>query len=146
MKSSFNSTRGISARTAASLSLLAASLFLFASSLLAAQEPGPEADGVYSCGKTVDSKYKELGKLELKRKTYRTWSVGDSREKADFNPFKTDGKGRIEWSMAFNFLDSYSHMAGHPSEYSADAKGTPSILINYSQDHSATYMYCTKEK
>jgi hypothetical protein len=145
MKLSFNLFRRVFGRAAASLFLVAVSLVLFASSLLAAQEPGPEADGVYSCGKTVDSKYKELGMLELKGKTYRTWSAGDSKEKADFNSFTTDGKGRIEWSVAFHFLDSDSHMGGR-SEYSVDAKKAPSILINYSEKHETAFMICTKEK
>ncbi len=117
--------------------------------LLAAVEPGPEADGVYSCGKgDKASKYVELGKLELKGRTYRTWSKEDTlpHEKREFYSFKTNGKGKIEWSMAFGFLGSSTHMAGGTTEYSVGADGKPTILINYSENHSSTFMICTKEK
>jgi hypothetical protein len=136
-------------RRPTSTSLLLLSLFLFVSTLLVkAVEPGPEADGIYSCGKEVKGKYTELGKLEIKGKTYATYSENDkvSKEKKSFDSFKTDSKGRIEWSMAFNFLDSSTHMAGGTSEYSVDKDGKPSVLINYSENHTATFMICTKEK
>src|SRR5437870_1313182 len=65
-------------RRATSASLLLVSLFLLASTLLIkAVEPGPEADGIYSCGKEVKGKYVELGKLEIKGKTYATYSEED---------------------------------------------------------------------
>jgi hypothetical protein len=122
----------------------------FAITLLAAvKEPGSEADGVYSCGKgDKQGKYVELGKLELKGRNYRTWSTKDTLppEKREFHSFKADGKGRIEWSTAFGFLGSSTHMAGGTSEYYLDEKGNPSILINYSENHSQTSMICTKEK
>jgi hypothetical protein len=117
--------------------------------LFAAAEPGPEADGVYGCGKGgKDKKYVELGKLEIKGRTYRTWSTKDTlpHEKREFQSFKTDGKGKIEWSVAFDFLGSNTHMAGGTSEYSVGADGKPSILINYSENHSGTFMICSKEK
>src|SRR5436190_22385121 len=84
----------------------------FALTLLAAVKPRPEADGVYSCGKgDKDKKYVELGKLELKGRTYRTWSTKDTlpHEKREFQSFKTNGRGKIEWSMAFDFLSHNTH-------------------------------------
>lgn len=136
-------------RRTISASLLLPVLFLFVSTLLVqAGEPGPEADGIYSCGKEVKGTYKELGKLEIRGKTFATYSEDDkvSKEKKSFNPFTIDGKGRIQWSMAFNFLGSNTHMAGGTSEYSIGKDGTPSFLINYSENHSPTFMTCTKEK
>ena len=132
----------------ASGAILLSSLLL-ASALFAGKnvDPGPEADGIYSCGKEVKGKYEELGKLEIKGKTYATYSEKDpvSKEKKSLDPFTTDGKGHIKWSMAFNFLDSSTHMDG-ASEYFIDDAGTPSILVNYSENHHPTFMICSKEK
>jgi hypothetical protein len=110
-------------------------------------EPGPEADGVYSCGKGDKDKYVELGKLELNGRTYRTWSEKDTLppEKREFRSFKTDGKGNIQWAEAFSFLGHNTHMAGGTSTYSAGSGEKPSILINYSENHAATFMICQKE-
>jgi hypothetical protein len=122
-------------------------LFAFAFTLLAAMEPGPEADGVYSCGKSDKDKYVELGKLELKGRTYRTWSEKDTlpSEKREFRSFKTDGKGNIQWAEAFAFLSHDAHIAGGTSTYSVGSGEKPSILINYSENHATTFMVCQKE-
>ena len=138
-----------SSRSANMLCLVLFSLLLFASVLLAGKvaDPGPEADGVYSCGKEVKGKYAELGKLEIKAKTYATYSETDpvSKEKKAFSDFTTDGRGHIKWSMAFQFLDSSTQIDG-ASEYFISDGGMPSILVNYSENHHPTFMTCTKEK
>jgi hypothetical protein len=132
-------------KTIASFRVIVFSLFLFASGLLAA-EPGPEADGVYSCGKEEKGKYVELGKLEIKGKTYATYSEQDiSKEKKSFAPFTTDEKGNISFRTHFNFLNSYAQLSGS-SQYSVGKDGIPTIMVNYGQDHRATFMICTKEK
>ena len=137
-------------RAATSFSLLTLSVLFFGSTLVAGKiaEPGLEADGVYSCGKEVSGKFVELGKLELKGRTYRTFSPGDTlpKEKKEFYSFTTDGKGRLQWSASFGFLSHSTHMAGGTSTYSLDDTGNPSILINYSDNHAPTFMICSKEK
>jgi hypothetical protein len=137
-----------SIRSAAAVSLLLMAGLLFASTLLAGKsaEPGPEADGVYSCGKTPKGKYVDLGKLEIKGRTYATYSKDDPKETRRFDSFTADASGRLVWSVGFNFLSWSAHMAGGTSTYSVDAKGKPSILINYSDDHNPTFMTCTKDQ
>src|SRR4051794_24226777 len=86
-----------SIRSAAAGSLLLMASLLFAPTLLAGKtaEPGPEADGVYSCGKTVKGKYVDLGKLDIKGKTYATYEEKDPKEKRQFDSFSADGSGRV---------------------------------------------------
>jgi len=137
-----------SVRSAAAGTVLLMAGLLFGSTLLASKsaEPGPEADGVYSCGKTIKDKYVDLGKLEIKGRTYATYSKEDPKEKRRFDSFTADASGRVVWSVGFNFLSWSAHMAGGTSTYSVDAKGKPSILINYSDDHNPTFMTCTKDE
>src|SRR3954471_12165055 len=129
-----------SIRSAAAGFLLLIAGLLFGSTLLAGKtaEPGPEADGVYSCGKTIKGKYVDLGKLEIKGKTFATYSKGDPKENRRFDSFTADASGRIVRRVGLNFLSWSAHMAGGTSPYSVDEKGKPSILINYSDDHNPT--------
>ena len=133
-------------RAIASVCVIAFSLLLFAAALQAA-EPGPEADGVYSCGKGEKGKYVELGKLEIRGKTYATYSEKDpvSKEKKSFDPFTTDEDGQIRFRTHFHFLDSYAQISG-PSHYSIGKDGTPIIMVYYGQNHRATFLICTREK
>lgn len=137
-----------SLRALIACSALILSGLLLASAVVAGKivDPGPEADGVYSCGKEVKGKYAELGKLEIKGKTYATYSEKDpvAKEKKSFDPFTTDGNGHIKWGMHFHFLDSQGSMSG-ASEYSLDDGGKPTILVNYSENHQQSFMLCTKE-
>ena len=130
-------------------SALVLSGLLFVSALIAGKvvDPGPEADGVYSCGNQVKGKYHELGKLEIKGKTYATYSDKDvtSQEKKPFDSFTTDGRGHIKWSAPFHFL-SYLGSVDGSSEYSLDDGEKPSILVNYSDNHQHDFMVCTKAK
>ena len=139
----------LSVRPAASVSLPLVAGLLFASTLFAvgSAEPGSEADGVYSCGKTIKGKYVDLGELEVKGRTYATYSKDDAngKEKRTFVSFSVDGSGRIVRSEPFNFLSWAAHMAGGTSTYSVDSKGKPSFVINYSDNHAATFMTCTKD-
>lgn len=132
-----------------SCACLFCSLVLLGSALLAGKivDPGPEADGVYSCGKEVKGKYSELGKLEIKGQTYATYSekAAAANEKKAFDSFTTDGKGHIKWSTPFHFI-SYSGSISGASEYSLDDGNKPTILVNYSENHQQSFMLCTKEK
>jgi hypothetical protein len=97
--------------------------FIFFAACLAAiaAEPGPEADGVYSCGNVggykggefvAASKYIELVKLELRGRTYRDYKEGTAIEKrGEFSPFTVDAQGHIKWTNRFTFLSHVSSLA-----------------------------------
>lgn len=117
-------------------------LAIFAAPVAKAGEPGPEADGVYSCGNS-DKKWVYVTDLELKGKTYREFKEGVAPEKrGEFLPFTTDGKGGIKWSGRFGFL---SHVGTVQSSTYSSSQG-PKILINYSDSkRNPVMMICTQE-
>ncbi len=130
--------------------------FIFFAACLAARaaEPGPEADGVYSCGNVggykggefvAASKYIELVKLELRGRTYQDYKEGTAIEKrGEFSPFTVDAEGHIKWTNRFTFL---SHVSSVGTSTYAVQNGTPSIVINYSDNkRNPVVMNCTKEK
>lgn len=132
------------------LPLAVTGLLLFASILFAkGVEPGPEADGVWVCDKVVITEkeitYVELGTLELRGRTYRTASKGKSFDGVEgFIPFTTDAAGEIKWSNSFAFV---SYMGAiHKSTYYKTGDKPPTIEIDYSDNHSAGRMTCTKKE
>jgi hypothetical protein len=109
---------------------------------------------VYSCGNeggykggefVAASKYIELVKLELRGRTYRDYKEGTAIEKrGEFSPFTVDAEGHIKWTNRFTFL---SHVSSVGTSTYAVQNGTPSIVINYSDNkRNPVVMNCTKEK
>lgn len=116
--------------------------FLALAVVARAAEPGPEADGVYSCGNSTEKEWVYVTNLELKGKTYREFKENVALEKrGEFLPFTTDGKGGIKWSGRFSFL---SHVGSvQSSSYSADG---PKIFINYSDNkRNPVLMVCGQD-
>lgn len=124
-------------------------LLVFASILFAkGVQPGPEADGKWICDKVVITEkeitYVELGSLELRGRTYRTASKGEPIDSVTFIPFTVDDAGGIKWSNSFAFV---SYMGAiHKSTYYKTGDKPPTIEIDYSDNHSAGRMTCTKKE
>jgi hypothetical protein len=123
--------------------LLLTLVFCAAGAAARAGEPGPEADGVYSCGNS-DKKWVYVTDLELKGRTYREFKDGVAPEKrGEFLPFTANDKGEIKWSGRFSFL---SHV-GKVSSSTYSSSQAPSIMINYSDSkRNPVMMICTQEK
>lgn len=156
--SSFSFTRSLRGASLLRLTGVIVCLFLACLTIATAladkyKEPGPEADGEYTCSKLEllekEKKFKatELGTLELRGRTYRSFRKDEKdNSKAKFSPFTADANGNIEWSERLTFVGSSGTI--RPGRYSITDSGTPSIFLYYS-DHKggvAGMMSCLKKK
>lgn len=134
-----------------SASCFCLALALIASAYAAPAEPGPEADGKYTCTKLeyVEKtkqfkKIAELGTLELQGGTYRSFRKDNKdKEKTQFAPFTANADGNIKWSKGFVFV---SHLGDIISCTYSVNDGKPSFWINYSDHHYKGYMSCGKKE
>ena len=97
------------------------------------------------------------GRIRLGFQIYRARETGTSREdlpdykegtaiekRGEFSPFTVDAEGHIKWTNRFTFL---SHVSSVGTSTYAVQNGTPSIVINYSDNkRNPVVMNCTKEK
>ena len=128
---------------------LTGGFFLVSAVLAKPVEPGPEADGTYTCQRIVIIlKPKvavdriDLGTLELRGKTYRTASKGDPIDTREFISFTSDANGHLTWSNSFVWVSAMG--AINDSVYFLKHGKVPTIDIRYSDDHESRQMICSK--
>lgn len=117
-----------------------------------AKEPGPEADGEYTCFKWESEKkdkFKEteLGTLELRGRTYRSFRKGENDESQQrFFPFTAEADGEIKWSNRFAFVGSEGGISS--CKYYLTEKGSPWIFMYYSDRKGGvqSMMSCFKKE
>ncbi|HKP04501.1 MAG TPA: hypothetical protein VJU77_14210 [Chthoniobacterales bacterium] len=128
---------------------LTGGLLLVSAVLARPVEPGPEADGMYTCRRIViilkpkvAVDMTDLGTLELHGKTYRTASKGDPIDSREFISFTSDANGHLTWSNSFVWVSAMG--AIHQSVYFLKHGKVPTIDIRYSDDHEERQMICSK--